>query len=63
MRTHLQTFWISEDGAVTIDWVVLTAALLILGVVIGTTVSDGAKEMSDNTGDVLGAAVVPDVVF
>ncbi|MGR3434653.1 MAG: hypothetical protein ACU0CO_07175 [Shimia sp.] len=32
----------SEGGAVTVDWVVLTAALVGLGVVVATTVADGS---------------------
>ena len=32
MKDQLKTFAREEDGAVTIDWVVLTAAILIMGV-------------------------------
>lgn len=31
-----------EDGAVTVDWVVLTAAIVGMGVVVITTVANGA---------------------
>jgi Flp pilus assembly pilin Flp len=30
-----------ESGAVTVDWVVLTAAVVALGGVVGTTISGG----------------------
>lgn len=63
MRDYLRRFALMEDGAVTIDWVVLTAALLTLGILIGTSVSNGAETMAQNTGDNLAAAVVPEVVF
>lgn len=63
MTNFLSHFIASEDGAVTIDWVVLTAALLTLGIVVGYTVSDGAKEMAAGTGAELGAATVPEVRF
>lgn len=59
----LKRFLASEEGAVTVDWMLLTAALLTLGIVIGYTVSDGANEMADNTGQVLGDADVPEVTF
>ncbi|ULB08618.1 pilus assembly protein [Cereibacter azotoformans] len=32
-----------EDGAVTVDWVVLTAAIVGLGIAVVTTVSGGLK--------------------
>lgn len=63
MRDYLRRFALMEDGAVTIDWVVLTAAILTLGILIGTSVSNGAGTMAQNTGDNLAAAVVPEVVF
>lgn len=63
MFDYLQCFIAAEDGAVTIDWVVLTAALLTLGIVVGYAVSDGAQTMADNTGSNLETAVVPEVVF
>lgn len=34
----LQSFWIEEDGAVTVDWVVLTAAVVVLGVAVANTI-------------------------
>ena len=33
-----------EDGAVTVDWVVLTAAIVGLGVLVVTTVANGALD-------------------
>lgn len=33
-----------EDGAVTVDWVVLTAAIVGLGVLVITTVAGGALD-------------------
>ncbi|MCV2865578.1 Flp family type IVb pilin [Albidovulum sediminicola] len=34
-------FWQSEDGAVTVDWVVLTAAVVILGILALNFVTSG----------------------
>lgn len=63
MLSFIRRFRQDEDGAVTVDWVVLTAAILILGVLVGTAVSRGAETMASNTGTELSTAVVPEVVF
>ena len=63
MWSYIRRFRQDEDGAVTVDWVVLTAAILILGVVVGATVSNGAETMATNTETELTNAVVPDIVF
>lgn len=36
-----QTFKNDESGAVTVDWVVLTAAIVGLGIAVLSTVGDG----------------------
>jgi Flp pilus assembly pilin Flp len=41
-----KTFRNDEDGAVTVDFVVLTAAIVILGLVVGTVISDGAEGLA-----------------
>ena len=35
-----------ESGAVTVDWVVLTAAIVGLGMVVMTTVGGGIEDLS-----------------
>ena len=40
-----------EDGAVTVDWVVLTAALVGLGVAMITVIGDGAMSTSTSVGN------------
>ena len=49
MRHNLRDFLTREDGAVTIDWVVLTAGLVGIGnailTAIGTATNDLATEM------------------
>jgi len=35
-----------EDGNATIDWIVLTASLVILGLTIGYAVSNGANDVA-----------------
>lgn len=44
----LKTFRNDESGAVTVDWVVLTAAIVGLGLVVMTTVSGGMKTAASN---------------
>ncbi len=40
----INSFAASESGAVTVDWVVLTAAIVGLGVIVITTVANGALD-------------------
>ena len=41
-----RTFKSDESGAVTVDWVVLTAAIVGLGMVVMTTVGGGIEDLS-----------------
>ncbi|NAZ35620.1 hypothetical protein [Rubellimicrobium sp. CFH 75288] len=50
-----------EDGAVTVDWVVLTAAILLFGVLVVSMILSGATDLSGGAGARLGAAEVPAV--
>jgi Flp pilus assembly pilin Flp len=44
MLNFIKNFRNDEDGAVTVDWVVLTAAIVALGLLVGTSVSKAAQE-------------------
>ncbi|MFW5654902.1 MAG: hypothetical protein ACOCYW_04550 [Roseicyclus sp.] len=44
----IKTFAKSESGAVTVDWVVLTAAIVGLGLAVMAVVSGGIEDLSDN---------------
>ena len=48
MLNFIKNFRNDEDGAVTVDWVVLTAAIVALGLAVGSAVSKGATEGADN---------------
>ena len=37
----LCNFWSDEDGAVTIDWVALTAGILLLGIMVVYAIFNG----------------------
>ncbi len=63
MTGILKRFHVADEGAVTVDWVVLTAALLIFGILVASLVSQGATDASAGVGERLSAAEVPDVTF
>ncbi|CRL10479.1 hypothetical protein [Phaeobacter italicus] len=46
MNTFKQ-FLAKEDGAVTVDWVVLTAAIVGLAVLIAASMEEGALGLAD----------------
>jgi len=43
----IKTFSRDEDGAVTVDWVVLTAAIVGLGIAVLTSVSGGTTSLAE----------------
>jgi len=47
MINLFKNFARDEDGAVTVDWVVLTAAIVGLGMVVMTTVGGGITGLGD----------------
>lgn len=51
--SHIKTFLSNESGAVTVDWVVLTAALVGLGLAVMSVVSGGVENLSNDIGQSL----------
>lgn len=49
----LKNFISNESGAVTVDWVVLTAALVGLGLAVMSVVSSGVGQLSNDINDEL----------
>ena len=49
MMKFIENFRNDEDGAVTVDWVVLTAAVVGLAVAAYSTISDGADALTTDT--------------
>lgn len=47
-----------ESGAVTVDWVVLTAAIVGLGIAVLSTVKTGVDDLAGDIKDALTAAEV-----
>ncbi|MBV1902434.1 MAG: hypothetical protein KUG58_02240 [Marinosulfonomonas sp.] len=58
MFSNLVRFTKDEDGAVTVDWVVLTGAIVGLGLAVIGTVGSGALDYSSGIGAHLTAAAV-----
>lgn len=50
MLNFIKNFRNDEDGAVTVDWVVLTAAIVLLGAAIAATVRTGAVDLAGDIG-------------
>ena len=49
-----------EDGAVTVDWVVLTSATVGLGVAVLATVAGGVNDIGETISGNLGSRTVVD---
>ena len=54
MMNFVKNFRKDEDGAVTVDWVVLTAAVVGLAVAAYSSIEGGARGLTDATADFLG---------
>ena len=51
MIKFIKNFRNDEDGAVTVDWVVLTAAVVALAGAAYGSIQSGASDLTDSTGD------------
>ena len=49
MMKFIANFRKDEDGAVTVDWVVLTAAVVGLAVAAYSSIESGASDLTSNT--------------
>lgn len=49
MKKFINKFRKNEDGAVTVDWVVLTAAVVGLAVAAYSSIETGATELTGKT--------------
>ncbi len=48
LLAKFKTFANDEDGAVTVDWVVLTAALVGLAIAVLATIETGLQNLSED---------------
>ena len=58
MLNAIKTFSADEAGAVTVDWVVLTAALVGLGLAVMGVVSNGIEDLTGDIGNQLCGDVI-----
>ena len=58
MLNFLKDFRADEDGAITVDWVVLTAAIVGLGIAVLTVIGDGTMALSDKISSQLSAQTI-----
>jgi len=54
----IKTFSNDESGAVTVDWVVLTAAIVGLGIAVVVSVSGGVRGLGDAIATSVGTSTV-----
>jgi len=53
MERFVKKFWTEEDGNTTIDWMVLTAGLVLLGAAVMATLGTGTQTVADDTSAVI----------
>lgn len=53
MLNFIKNFRNDEEGAVTVDFVVLTAAIVVLGLAVGGAISTGAEGLANDIRDEL----------
>ncbi|KCV83094.1 hypothetical protein ATO10_05772 [Actibacterium atlanticum] len=58
MRAYFSKFITSESGAVTVDWVVLTAAVVGLGFSVILIFANGNQTLADNLSTHVGGLTV-----
>ncbi|WP_417241575.1 hypothetical protein [Celeribacter sp.] len=51
IKTSLRQYRSAEDGAVTVDWVVLTASVIGLGVIVLQIIWNGADIFATNVNE------------
>ncbi|NBD29957.1 MAG: hypothetical protein GVY31_07960 [Alphaproteobacteria bacterium] len=58
MLNFIKNFRRDEDGAVTVDWVVLTAAIVGLGIAVLASVGGGTADLADKIETQLSAQTI-----
>lgn len=60
MRNRLRRFARSEEGAVSVDWVVMCASIVCFGCLAVATASDGTFGLADSISDAVSTQEVVD---
>lgn len=50
-KLSIVRFWNEDNGAASVDFVVVTAAALILALTAGSMVGEGSAQMAENLGN------------
>ena len=53
MERFVKKFWTEEDGNVTIDWMVLTAGIVLLGAAVMAAVGPETQALAEGTAVVI----------
>ncbi|NBB97692.1 MAG: hypothetical protein GVY34_05895 [Alphaproteobacteria bacterium] len=61
MFANIKTFAADESGAVTVDWVVLTAAIVGLGIAVVASVRNGTTSVGNQIQSSLTSATIPEL--
>ena len=59
----LRQFYANESGAVTVDWVVITAGILIFGILLTSMIASGVNDTSTGLGARLGETDMHEITF
>lgn len=54
----INSFVVSEDGAVTVDWVVLTAGIVSLAIAAAGVITSGTEDISGDVEDALKSQLI-----
>lgn len=63
MLIKLQEIWRDEGGAVTVDWVVLTAGVVGLGALMYFYLEEPIQNIDESTGQALAGVEVQEISF
>ena len=58
LPSPFSSFRNDEDGAVTVDWVVLTAAIVGLGIAVMVSVTSGTKTLTEKVSNQLSGQTI-----
>ncbi len=50
MAALLERFWNDERGNTTVDWLVLTAGIVLLGAAVGAAAAPGSADLASDRG-------------
>ncbi|MGI9369618.1 MAG: hypothetical protein ACR2O2_12355 [Ruegeria sp.] len=63
MLNNVRKFSADEDGAVTVDWVVLTAGVVALGSIAYWALAEPFRQIDSETGTALSNVSVREITF